>query len=315
MSKIKPDVKTNKIKPNFKLNKKSIGYLFILPAVLGMLFVHVLPMSWGILISFRDLTIRNIRDWTTAPFIGLGNYINAFNPATTIGQRYLESLYNIFFFGLITISVGFLIGLGVALMLNKPFVGRTFVRGLILIPYITPDSVAYNFWRFIFQSRIGILNEMLLKIGIIQEPLIWLVGENTMWAVIIAATWKGWPFVTLMLLAGLQSIPTDIYEAAKIDGATPWQQFKFITLPFLKPVIKTIMIMNILWNFHAYNQFRVLFGTNPGRSAEVPNTLIMREAFENYNYGQGSALSVLLMLIMLTITLIYLYFFRFKSEE
>lgn len=294
---------------------KILGYFFILPAVVAMIFVHIIPMGWGILISFRDLNIRNIRDWTTAPFVGLQNFFNGFNPVTTIGQRYLQSLYNILFYGVFTITIGFMIALGVALILNKPFVGRTFVRGLILIPYITPDSVAYNFWRFIFQSRIGILNEMLLRIGIIQEPVMWLVGKNTMWAAIIASIWKGWPLSALMLLAGLQTIPRNIYEAAKIDGANFWQQFRYITIAYLKPVIKTIMIMNILWNFHAYNQFRVLFGANPGKHAEVPNTLIMREAFDNYNYGQGSALSVLLMLIMLAITLIYLYFFRFRSEE
>ncbi len=292
-----------------------LGYLFILPAVIAMILVHVIPMGWGILISFRDLTLRNIRNWREAPFTGLKNYITAFNPVTTVGQRFLRSLQNILLYGFVTITVGFLIALGVALLMNKPFVGRNIVRGIILIPYITPDSVAYNFWRFIFQSRIGILNEMLLRIGIIQEPIMWLVGKNTIWAVIIASIWKGWPLTSLMLLAGLQTIPVELYEAARIDGANAWQCFKHITLSYLKPVIKTIMIMNILWNFHAYNQFVVLFGRNPGIHAEVPNTLIMREAFDNYNYGQGSALSVILMLMMLVITVGYQYFFRVRAEE
>ncbi len=294
---------------------KLLGYLFILPAVTAMIFVHIIPMGWGILISFRDLNIRNIRDWRTAPFVKLDNYFSAFDNVSTISKRYIQSLKNILVYGFFTITIGFFLALGVALILNKPFYGRTFVRGLILIPYITPDSVAFNFWRFIFQNRIGILNEMLLRIGIIKEPVMWLVGKNTLAAVIIASIWKGWPLTSLMLLAGLQTIPQTVYEAARIDGASAWQCFKYITLPYIKPVIKTIMIMNILWNFHAYNQFRVLFGSNPGIHAEVPNTLIMREAFEHYNYGLGSALSVILMLIMLTITLLYLYFFRFRKEE
>ncbi len=294
---------------------RSLAYLFVLPAILGMLFVHIIPMAWGIMISFRDLNVFNIRDWTSGPFVGLENFFKGFNPVTTIGQRYWQSLYNIGFYGFFTISIGFLIALGVALMLNKPFFGRTFVRGLILIPYITPDAVVFNFWRFIFQARIGILNEMLLRLGIIQERIIWLVGKNTIWAVIVSSIWKGWPFGALMLLAGLQTIPTEIYEAARIDGANAWQRFRYITLAYLKPVIKTLMILNILWNFHAYNQFRVLIGDNPGRFAEVPNTLIMREAFQYFRYGLGSALSVILMLIMLTITIIYLFVFRFRSEE
>lgn len=296
-------------------NVRLLGYIFILPAVIAMILVHIIPMAWGILISFKDLTIRTIRNWQEAPWCGIDNYIKAFNPVSTVGQRFMRSLRNIVFYGFFTISIGFFIALGVALLLNKPFIGRTFVRGVILIPYITPDSVAYNFWRFIFQSRIGILNEMLLRIGIIQEPIMWLVGKNTIWAVIIASIWKGWPLTSLMLLAGLQTIPVELYEAARIDGANAWQCFKHITLSYLKPVIKTIMIMNILWNFHAYNQFVVLFGRNPGIHAEVPNTLIMREAFDNYNYGQGSALSVILMLMMLVITVVYQYFFRVRAEE
>lgn len=296
-------------------NFKSAAYLFIIPAVLAMVIVHIIPMIWGILISFRDLNVFTIMDWTKAEFIGLKNYLEIFNPVTAIGRRYLQSLYNIFFYGIVTISVGFFISLGVALLLNRPFTGRTFVRGLILIPYITPDAVVYNFWRFIFQARIGILNATLLKLGIIKERLIWLVGDNSLWAVIISSIWKGWPFGALILLAGLQTIPPDIYQAAMIDGASAWQRFRYITLSYLKPVIKTMMILNILWNFHAYSQFRVLLGDAPSRSAEVPSTLIMRETFQFFKYGEGSAASVSLMLIMLAITLVYLYFFRIRAEE
>lgn len=294
---------------------RSLAYLFILPAVLAMIFVHIVPMVWGIMVSFRDLNVFTIRDWTTAPFVGLDNYKKGFNPVTTIGQRFWQSVYNNLFFGFFTIGIGFVIAMGVALLLNQPFYGRTFVRGLILIPYITPDVVVYNFWRFIFQARIGIFNEMLLKLGIVQDRVIWLVGRNTIWAAIIAAIWKGWPFGALMLLAGLQTIPGELCEAAKIDGANFWQRFRYITIPFLQPIIKTLMIMNILWNFHAYNQFRVLFGDDPGRYAEVPSTLIMREAFNFFRYGLGSALSVILMLIMLAVSLIYLSLFKVRVVE
>ena len=118
-------------------NVRLLGYIFILPAVIAMILVHIIPMAWGILISFKDLTIRTIRNWQEAPWCGIDNYIKAFNPVSTVGQRFMRSLRNIVFYGFFTISIGFFIALGVALLLNKPFIGRTFVRGVILIPYIT----------------------------------------------------------------------------------------------------------------------------------------------------------------------------------
>ncbi|WP_226984160.1 carbohydrate ABC transporter permease [Halothermothrix orenii] len=295
--------------------KKSLPYMFILPALIGMLFVHIIPMLWGVVISFLDLDIYNITRWASAPFVGLENYTKGFSPVTTIGRMYFKSLFNVAYYSLLTISIGYFLGLGAALLLNRPFFGRTFIRGLILIPFITPDSVAYNFWRFIFQSRIGILNKMLLDLGLIQENIVWLVGQNSLYAVVIASIWKGWPFAALILLAGLQTIPQEIYEAARIDGASAWQRFRYITFQYLKPVTKTLMIMNILWNFFAFNQFVVLLGRSPGKYAEVPSTLIMRQAFGHFKYGLGAALSIILMLIMLIITIAYLYFFRIRAER
>jgi len=293
---------------------RSVAYLFILPAVLAMLFVHIIPMIWGIMISFRDLNLYTIADWTRARFVGFDNYVKAFQDPT-IASRFLMSIKNIVFFSAVNIVIGTIIALLVALLLNRKFPGRTLVRGIILIPYITPDSVVYNFWRFIFQNRIGILNEMLLRLGIVEERVMWLVGNNAMWAVIIAAFWKGWPFGALVFMAALQTIPDDLYDAAKIDGANPWQCFRYITWAYIKPVLGTLTMMNILWNFNAYNQFRVLFGEIQGKSTEVPATLVMTQAFNHFKYGLGSALSVIWMLVLLTITILYLYFVRYRSEE
>jgi len=297
------------------MQRKKLAYALILPAVLAMVFVHIIPMVWGFLISFRGLNITYIMNWTAAPFVGLENYIDGFSQVTTIGRRFVRSLINVGYFGFLTILIGYFLGLGVALLLNKRFPGRTFVRGLILLPYITPDTVVYNFWRFIFQARIGILNEMLKSLGIIEKNIVWLVGSRSLYAVAVAAIWKGWPFGALILLAGLQTIPQEIYEAAKIDGASGWQRFKYITFPYIKPVTKTFIIMNILWNFNAFNQFYVMLGSDPGLAAEVPSTLIMRQAFNHFEYGLGSALSMILFGIMILITAIYFYFFRIKSEE
>lgn len=298
-----------------KLRKNSTPYLLILPAVLGMLLVHFIPMIWGFVISFLDLNIYNVINWAKAPFVGLSNYVNGFSSVTTLGQRFFRSIFNVAYYSLVTITFGYLIGLGAALLLNKKFVGRNLVRGLILLPFITPDSVTYNLWRFILQARIGILNKVLLDLGLISEQIVWLVGNKTLYAVMIASIWKGWPFTALILLAGLQSIEPELYEAAMIDGANAWQRFRYITLPFLRPVTRTLIILNILWNFNAYNQFVVMLGDDPGRFAEVPSTLIMRQAFNHLEYGKGAALSIILMLIMLIITIGYFFYYRVRAER
>lgn len=297
------------------MSKKRLAYILILPAVIALLFVHVIPMLWGIIISFLDLNVRNILNWQSAPFVKLKNYMQVFESGTTMYAGFWRAVGNITIYAAIVIFFGYFIGLGVALLLNKKFPGRTLMRGLILLPFITPDTVAFSFWRFIFRSRIGILNEMLQSLGLIQENIIWLVGNRSLYAVAIASIWKGWPLSALMLLAALQQIPGQLYDAAKIDGANAWQRFRYVTFPYLKPVTKTLIIFNILWNFNAFNQFRVMLSENPGKHADIPALFIMRQAFNHFKYGEGAALSIVLLLIMLIVAGIYFYIFRVRSES
>ncbi|MGI5853725.1 MAG: carbohydrate ABC transporter permease [Bacillota bacterium] len=293
-----------------------IAYLFILPALLGTIIVHITPMISSILISFKDLDIFSLQQWTKAPFIGLKNFIDGFNPITTVGQRYWRSVLNVLIYGAVTIPVGYALGLAVALLLNKKFVGRTLVRGIVLLPYILPDSVTFNVWRFMFQSRIGIVNKTLLALGIIKEPMVWLVGKYSLFAVMVASIWKGWPFGCLLLLAGLQTIPQEVIEAATIDGAGPWQRFRYVIFPYLKPVSKTLLLLNVIWNFNAFNQFYIMLGNDPGVQADVPSVLIHRETFLNFHFGLGSAMSLILVIMMMTVAAIYLRTLRVnKSME
>jgi len=277
---------------------------FLLPAIFGMLFVHFIPILWGIYISFLDLDLYTIASPWTAPFVGFGNYVQIFTSGMDVGTKFIRSLWNVIFFGIITVPAGYIIGLAVALLLNQKFVGRNLVRGLVLLPYITPDSVCYNVWRFIFQARIGLVNKILMDLNLIKEPLIWLVGERGIYAVMVASIWKGWPFASLILLAGLQSIPHELYEAARIDGANKWQQFINITFPMLLPISGTLLLLSSIWNFHAFNQFYVMLSSDPGAGADVPSTLILREAFSNLHYGLGSAMSTVLMAIIMIMTVI-----------
>ncbi len=295
------------------IRRYRIAYYLLIPALILMLLVHFIPMIWGITISFLDFDVHTINDWSKATFIGIDNYINGLNPITTIGERFLRSLWNVTFYAIVVLSLGYLIAMGVALLLNRKFKGRIIVRGLILLPYIIPDTVAFAVWRFMFQSRIGIVNKYLLDWGWIKEPTLWLIGDKSIYAVMIASIWKGWPFTCLMLLAGLQSIPDDLYDAARIDGASAWQQFKSITFPLLIPVTTVLLLLSTIWTFYAFNQFYVMLGSDPGYQADVPSTLILREAFTSLHYGIGSAMSVILMLIMIVFSILYIK--RIKPGE
>lgn len=286
--------------------RRPLPYLLIAPALLGTLLVHVIPIIWGVFISFRDLDIYTIANWRGAPFVGLGNYLEALDLADPDGVLFMRSIANVVYYGAVTITLGYVIGLGVALLLNQRFYGRTLVRGLVLLPYIMPDSVAYSVWRFIFQARVGIVNSFLMSLGLIKEPLVWLVGTKTMFAVMVASIWKGWPFACLLLLAGLQSVPRELLECASIDGANWWQRFRYVTWPHILPVTKTLILLNILWNFNAYNQFKVMLGDDPGVYAEVPSTFVVRQAFDNLRYGLGASMSVVLVLMMTVVAVIYL---------
>jgi len=291
-------------------NKDRLALLLIGPALAAMIIVHIIPIIWGIYISFIDLDVHTLSQWTSAPFVGFGNFIEVFTSGLEVGTKFMRSLWNIIWYGIIVIPIGLIISMSVALLINRPFFGKTIVQGLILLPYITPDAVMYNVLRFIFQARIGILNKFLYDFGFIQEPIIWLVGDRAMIAVILASLWKGWPFTCLILLAGLQKIPEEQYEAAKIDGANPIQRFFFVTIPTLWPLTKSFIIFSIIWNFHAFNQFYVMLGGDLSSKAAIPNLVILNEAFTRLHYGLGAAMSVIMLLIVFVLT-----FFAIRSQK
>ncbi len=292
-------------------NASRQAFLLILPALIAMLFVHVIPIFWGILMSFIDLNTFNLSRFMSAPFVGFKNFVTIFTSGYDIGDKFIHSFINILLYGFIVMPIGFVISLAVALLLNQKLYLRTIARGLILLPYLTPDSVMYNVWRFIFQSRTGLLNTYLYYLGIIKEPIIWLVGDRALYAVVIASIWKGWPYSALVLLAGLQNIPKDLYEAATIDGASVWQRFYKITMPMLWPVCRTLLVLGFIWNFHSYNQFYVMLGGDTSARAVIPALVIQREAFTNMLYGIGSAMATVMLIVIFALS----FFMIVKRKE
>ena len=206
-------------------------------------------------------------------------------------------------------------GMAVALLMNRQFPGRRVVRTLTLVPWVVPSFVVAILWQFMWQSDAGIVNKALVDyLHVLDEKPVWLLGENSMWAIIVPSVWRGIPFAMLIFLAGLQAIPRELHEAAAIDGAGPWRRFRHITLPLLRPLVAIQLLFGVIYSAYQFAIPYIMLGSNPGPSADLLMTLIMRQSFSNNLFGYGAAVSTLLMLAMLVWVLVWYRAFRRDME-
>jgi multiple sugar transport system permease protein len=322
----------NKISHHFAKIYKSyqehkLAYIFITPAILAMLFLHFIPLVQGIWISLLRLDQFSLSKYLAAPFVGFKNY-NAilFNPDSPMRLGFLGAIRNTFFYTIL-VTIGTLgIGMVVALMLNRQFKGRSIVRALFLFPWIVPTFVVGMLWGFMWQQSNGIVNIILYDIlhihkflpFISPEKPFWLMGDpKTLFAIVIPTIWRGWPHPMLMLLAGLQSISNDYYEAADIDGAGGWKKFWCITFPLLKPVWAILLLFALIFNVYAFNIVYMMFGNGagfPGSWGDLMMTNIFRNSFQSWDFGTGAAASIMLMIIMLIFVNVW-YKFYYRDAE
>ncbi len=272
----------------------------VAPAVVFMVLVHLLPAAGGFYLSFKNLNLFTFRQLFGAPWAGLENYravlFDADNPLHSgfVGAVQNTAVYTFWTVGGILVG-----GLALALLLNREMRGIKVVRTLMLTPWIVPSFVVAVLWQFMWQSDVGIINKILVDFtGILGERPVWLIGENSLWAIIIPSVWRGLPFAMLIFLAGLQAMPQELHEAAAIDGAGPFRRFRYITLPLLRPLIAVQLLFTVIYSAYQFAIPYVMFGSNPGPDADLMMTLIVRQSFSNNLFGFGSAVSVLLMMAM-----------------
>ncbi|MER7763530.1 sugar ABC transporter permease [Streptomyces sp. NPDC097619] len=290
-----------------RIRRPALPYLFLLPALLLELLVHLVPMLMGIVMSFKELTQFHIAHWDTAPWAGLGNYRVSLDFDAPVGEALLKSFVTTCVFTLASVSLCWLIGTAAALFLQENFRGRGLLRTLFLVPYALPVYAAVITWAFMFQRDNGLVNHVLHdQLGIGDSPAFWLIGENSFWALLTVSVWKGWPFAFLIVMAGLQNIPRDLYEASALDGAGVWRQIRHVTLPSLRPVNQVLVLVLFLWTFNDFNTPFVLFGKAAPESADLISLHIYQSSFQTWNFGTGSAMSVLLLLFLLLVTGAYL---------
>lgn len=303
-----------------RVSQNRIAYAFLAPAVTLMVIIHLIPTAQALYMSLLNLRQENLRQYLAAPFVGLRHYQSILGGLITGGgsatvQGLTQSLVNtfIFAFAVNALILGF--GMVLALLLNRKFWGRGLARTLILLPWIVPTFVAGLIFRFMFLQQGGLVNRILLDwTGIIDTPITWLVGPNARWALVIAAVWRGVPLMSLMLLAGLQVIPGDLYEAAGMDGANAWQRFRYITLPLLKPIIAIQLMFGMVFNFFGFGPYNIAVamfgGLNLGTYADLLIPTIARQTFTNQLYSYGAAASVLMMVIAMVFVVAWYRIFR-----
>jgi multiple sugar transport system permease protein len=275
------------------------------------------------------LDLFTLSRYLAAPWVGLSNYWGVlFNPDSPIRIGLPEAARNTMIYAVVVTLGTTILGMVVALMLNRNFKGRALVRTLFLFSWIVPSFVVGILWGFMWQRDNGIINILLWDVlhvhnwlgwlGVPAQKPFWLLGPNTLTAIIIPTIWRGWPVSMLLLLAGLQNISQDYYEAADIDGANGWHKFWHITFPLLRPVWAIILLFGMIFNVYSFNIVVMMFGNgagHPGEWGDLLMTNIFRNAFQRWDFGSGAAVSVVMMLIMMACVAIWYRYYRKIEEE
>jgi len=281
------------------VKKKAFPYLLIAPMLIVLSFVMIFPILRNVWMSFFDWYLARPNQH---PFIGLENYIKLFADKVFIKSLKVTGIYI-----LVTVPARFIFGLGIALLLNQKIRFRGFFRSLIIIPWAVPEVIACLIFIQMFDYQYGVINYWLTNLGVVSESLKWLsTPDLALLAAIIVNVWKGTAWVAIMLLAGLQSIPNDLYEAAEIDGASVIQKFKDVTLPLLKPVSLSVFLLLVLWTVKDFGIIYVLNKGGPVHATEVVSIFIYNKAFTDLRMGIAAAGGVILLLFSMLFTVIYL---------
>lgn len=278
----------------------TFAYLLLAPAVLTLAIVVLYPVFTAIDISFRRVDIYS--PGVARGPLTLANYARLLD-TTGFWQAVRVSIAYV----VISVVCSLLIGFGTALLLNQRFKGRTLARMLAVLPWAIPPVVAVNIWWWILDPSYGMLNWVLLRFGFIAQPVNWIASpEPALAAVSMVTVWKGYPFFVVMLLAGLQAIPQDLYDAGSVDGAGRVAVFRHITLPALRGVLSLATLLTVLWVFREFTIIWVLTAGGPIRATETLAIMTYREAFANFRMGFAAAIGAVTLLISIVTSIFFI---------
>lgn len=292
-----------------------LAYLMIAPTILAMLLVHLVPTLEAFYMSLLNLNQYTLSQFLAAPFVGLANYrfllATADNPIVSgLGSAARNTIIYA-----IVVNAGTLgLGMVTALLLNRSFRGRGLARTLLLIPWVVPTYAVGLLWGMMWLRERGVVNTLLVDwLHLLSDRPFWLIGPNTLWAIIIPTIWRQLPFATVMLLSALQTVPVDLYDAAAIDGASAWQRFRHITLPLIRPVVAIMLLWGAIFTVFGYNIVVMMFGNGggyPGEWGDLLMPALERQSFRYWLFGLGAAASTMMMFGMMIMVMVWYRTFR-----
>lgn len=295
--------KQNKImlKRNGKRAASLTEYTFVMPLVLVMAVFLAYPIFKAALMSVHYWYMPKPKP-EGHYFVGLDNFTALFGDSSFVHSMTITAIYIV-----VTVVLRFAIGLLAAVLLNQAFRGRGLARALLIIPWAVPEVVACLIWILMYDKDYGVINYLAMNFHIISQPLGYLTDPKiALPAAMAVNVWKGFPFVAIMLLAGLQSIPGELYEAARVDGAKPFQQFRNITLPMLKPVSLVVFLLLIIWTIKDFGIAYLLAKGGPSQATEILTIYIYQTAFKYFDFGKAAASGMIMLIFSILFTLIYL---------
>jgi multiple sugar transport system permease protein len=273
--------------------RSNTGLLFALPALIVLFMLIAYPVTYT-----GWLSVTNDQ----GEFTGLQNFSDVLRPRVTT-----QALWNTLWWVGGSILFQVLLGVAAAILLNQNFAGRALARSITLIPWVIPGIVAATTWAWMFHTEFGIINYMLTSTGALEESVGWLTRANTVMPAMIAINvWKLFPFVAIMVLAGLQSIPQELYEAARMDGASYWDEVRHVMLPQVRPVITAVTLLLVIWALNAITIIYAITKGGPANRTLITPIQIFRLAFENVEFNQAAALSVMFFGVVMLIVLAYI---------
>lgn len=308
-------------------DKHWYAYAMVLPTIFVLAVLVLFPLVQGVYQSFTNLNESNQKSEictkvlggaetckpnpNQAEFVGIDNYVNVLTGE--VGHFWLQ-FTNTLVWTLACVTFHYGIGLGLAVMLNRRLKGRSLYRVLLIVPWAVPAFISAFAWRFLFDQKFGLINASLKAVGI--DPVAWFDHRWTsLFTAIVTNIWLGVPFMMVAMLGGLQSIPSDLYEAAEMDGTTPWQRFRHVTLPGLRPVSSTVILLGTIWTF---NMFPIIFFVTRGQPAgqtEILVTGAFRAAFEGIrNYSLAATYGVLILSMLVVFASVYKRILKSQGE-
>jgi multiple sugar transport system permease protein len=286
-----------------------LAYMLVGPAVLTIGVFALYPILNTLWLSLHELKLN--MPYLGKPFVGFQHYMTV-----ALDPRFWASLWNTLYFTFFSVSLEVVLGFMIALLINRSFRGRAIVRASVLVPWAIPTAVSAMMWKFMFNDQLGVVNDILVKVGILEHYIAWLgTRETALWSIIVTDVWKTTPFMALLILAGLQVIPADIYEAAKVDGATRFQQLIRITMPLVKPAVMVALLFRTLDAFRVFDVVFVMTGGGPANSTETLSMYAQTTLMRYLDFGKGSALSVITFICVMLISFIYIKFLGVNRDK